>query len=166
MYINRLQVLISLRSWSDGEGSASSVWSWISGAARLSLQMTKAWLLLALVFLALERGTNGRDAEQASPPTHCLYSVQYVYSSVVHLVNNHPDNNGETSEYFCIYCTFVIKKTNKSRVFIWFSSTLWSHWSCFVLDVLVWNRWVFLCRPNLCYCAEGIVSLCHICMLL
>lgn len=79
--------------------------------------MTKAWLLLALVFLALERGTNGRDAEQASPPTHCLYSVQYVYSSVVHLVNNHPDNNGETSEYFCIYCTFVIKKTRVEYLF-------------------------------------------------
>lgn len=49
--------------------------------------------------------------KQVSPqtPAHCLYSVQYVYSSVVHSVN-YPDNDGETGEYFCIYCTFVTKK--------------------------------------------------------
>lgn len=84
--------------------------------------------------------------EQASPqsPPH-LYSVQYggiwvVYSSVVQSVNNHPDNNGETGEYFCIYCTFV---TKKSRIFICFDSIqhvkyhLLCFIKCFVLDVLV-----------------------------
>ena len=52
--------------------------------------------------------------EQVSPQPLCLYSVQYVYNSVVHSVNNHPDNE-KTGEYFCIYCTFV---TKKSLIFI------------------------------------------------
>lgn len=43
-------------------------------------------------------------------PAHCLYCVQYegLFSCLVHSVN-HP-GNGETGEYFCIYCTFVTKK--------------------------------------------------------
>lgn len=71
-------------------------------------------LLFVLTFsLRMKKKTNAVTTEQVSPQSlsHCLYSVQYVDSSDVHSVNNQPDNNGETGEYFCIYCTFVTKKS-------------------------------------------------------
>lgn len=85
--------------------------------------------------------------EQVSPqsPTQLYcYGIQYrrtwvVYSSIVNSVNNHhPDNNGETGEYFCIYCTFV---TKNSQIFICIDSIqhVKYHLLCFikrfVLDV-------------------------------
>lgn len=55
-----------------------------------------------------------QESPQFPPTTVCIVynngGIWVVYSSYVHSVNNHPDNNGETGEYFCIYCTFVTKK--------------------------------------------------------
>lgn len=103
------------------------------------------WLLFVLTFsLRMEKCS---DKEQVSPqPTVCLvYSMEGFGLFIVLLciqLSNHPYNNGETGEYFCIYCTFVTKK----RLFICNDSIqhvmyhLLCFIKCFVLDVTIENE--------------------------
>jgi len=90
-------------------------------------------------------------------PTVCLvYSMKGFGLFIVLLciqLNNHPYNNGETGEYFCIYCTFVTKK----RLFICNDSIqhvmyhLLCFIKCFVLDVPMENESAV--GPNRSLCA-------------